>query len=505
MYKGYYSSQKPTNEVYGTNAASAVAFPTVEPVRELQDALSVKAHAFLRVVETDTAEAQTTNYQIKATGTAAKRGDVIKVTAGTYSGREFPVINVQSDVIYIADDINIGAVAFTVLRHASPIVDSAGALSTTATLTPSPILFDRNGVDTEVKEDTGTPGDSRPLPVKILGTTGVAVDLATQTTLAALLTELQLKADLSETQPVSVAGVSTSANQATLITGVGSLTETAPADDTASSGLNGRLQRIAQRITSLIALVPASLGSKAAASSFAVTASTEDLARIGTVTETAPASDTASSGINGRLQRIAQRLTSLIALVPTALGTRSAATSFAVALSTEDVARVGIITETAPASDTASSGMNGRLQRIAQRLTSLIALIPASLGQKTMANSLAVVLASDQSSIPVASNGRSFITSARNDYSSVNVTSSAWVQLIASTGSAANGLTIFDSGGFAMELGIGAAASETRLLLIPPGGLNGAIPLAIPASSRISVRAVGTATVSAGELDLNLF
>lgn len=35
--------------------------------------------------------------------------------------------------------------------------------------------------------------------------------------------------------------------------GIGSLTETAPSTDTASSGLNGRLQRIAQRITSLLA------------------------------------------------------------------------------------------------------------------------------------------------------------------------------------------------------------------------------------------------------------
>jgi hypothetical protein len=58
--------------------------------------------------------------------------------------------------------------------------------------------------------------------------------------------------------------------------------------------------------------------------------------------------------------------------------------------------QLGTLTETAPASDTASSGLNGRLQRIAQRLTSLIGLLPASLGQKTMANSLAVTLASDQ-------------------------------------------------------------------------------------------------------------
>jgi hypothetical protein len=40
---------------------------------------------------------------------------------------------------------------------------------------------------------------------------------------------------------------------------------------------------------------------------------------IGGLTETAPGTDTASSGLNGRLQRVAQRLTSLIALLPTAL------------------------------------------------------------------------------------------------------------------------------------------------------------------------------------------
>lgn len=73
------------------------------------------------------------------------------------------------------------------------------------------------------------------------------------------------------------------------------------------------------------------------------------------------------------------------------LGSRSAATSVSTTASTEDVARTGIITETAPATDTASSGINGRLQRIAQRLTSLIALLPASLGRKTAALSLATV------------------------------------------------------------------------------------------------------------------
>lgn len=65
-------------------------------------------------------------------------------------------------------------------------------------------------------------------------------------------------------------------------------------------------------------------------------------------------------------------------------------------------AAIGSLTETAPATDTASSGLNGRLQRIAQRLTSLIALFPTSIGTKTSAASLSVVLASDQAAINVA-------------------------------------------------------------------------------------------------------
>lgn len=54
------------------------------------------------------------------------------------------------------------------------------------------------------------------------------------------------------TVAVTGAGDATAANQTTLNTLTGIVTETAPISDTASSGLNGRLQRIAQRITSLI-------------------------------------------------------------------------------------------------------------------------------------------------------------------------------------------------------------------------------------------------------------
>jgi hypothetical protein len=69
--------------------------------------------------------------------------------------------------------------------------------------------------------------------------------------------------------------------------------------------------------------------------------------------------------------------------------------------------QIGSLTETAPATDTASSGLNGRLQRIAQRITSLIALLPTSLGQKAKTASLAVTLASDQDALPITDNSGS--------------------------------------------------------------------------------------------------
>lgn len=85
------------------------------------------------------------------------------------------------------------------------------------------------------------------------------------TTIAAItqpLTDAQLRATpvpVSGTVAVTGAGDATAANQTALNTLTGIVTETAPVSDTASSGLNGRLQRIAQRITSLIGLLPSAL------------------------------------------------------------------------------------------------------------------------------------------------------------------------------------------------------------------------------------------------------
>lgn len=177
---------------------------------------------------------------------------------------------------------------------------------------------------------------------------------------------------------------------------IGALTETAPTTDTASSGLNGRLQRIAQRVTALIALQPAALGAgggfkvDGSGTSLPVTASagtnlnTSALAldttlgttntEIGGLTETAPATDTASSGVNGRLQRLAQRLTALMALMPASLGAKTASASLAVTTATDDelVTRMGNVT----ASPTANT--------LLARLKDLLSLVVLAGGENVI-------------------------------------------------------------------------------------------------------------------------
>lgn len=106
---------------------------------------------------------------------------------------------------------------------------------------------------------------------------------------------------------------------------------------------------------------------------------------------------------------------------------------------------------------------------------------------------------------PPSPAGRDYVTSIRNDYSSVNVTTGAWVQLIASTSAIINGFLLFDSSGQTLELGTGAAAAETRKLFIVPGGFGGGlVPLAIPAGTRVSIRAV-SANATAGEISATFF
>ena len=166
----------------------------------------------------------------------------------------------------------------------------------------------------------------------------------------------------------------------------------------------------------------------------------------------------------------------------------------------------------------------------------------ASLGQKAMAGSMPVALASDQTAIPASQSGTwtivgisgtvslptgasteakqdstitelqtikgsvqrlNSVTLCRNVYSTTSVTTGAYVQLIASMPAAVKEVEIFDSSGETLVLAVGGAGSEADKVYVFPGG-NGRIPLQIAASARLSIKAVSNNATS-GEFTANFY
>ena len=93
--------------------------------------------------------------------------------------------------------------------------------------------------------------------------------------------------------------------------------------------------------------------------------------------------------------------------------------------------------------------------------------------------------------------------SSRLDYAVTNVTTGAWTQIIATVGALPiKEIQIFESGGYTMQLGTGAAGAEVVRMLINPGG-NGRIPIAILAGIRVAIRSVVQPTINNGEIVVN--
>ena len=116
-------------------------------------------------------------------------------------------------------------------------------------------------------------------------------------------------------------------------------------------------------------------------------------------------------------------------------------------------------------------------------------------------------LVAGEAGAQAVSTGKTLVTRVRRAYASGNVTTGAWVQLIAATPvGSTKGITeieIFDSSGQTLELGFGGSGSEVSQIYIVPGG-NGRLSFMVPTNTRVSIRAV-SATAAVGELDINFY
>lgn len=95
--------------------------------------------------------------------------------------------------------------------------------------------------------------------------------------------------------------------------------------------------------------------------------------------------------------------------------------------------------------------------------------------------------------------GYDSVTLIRNAYSTTNVTTAAYVQLVASTTADINRLHIFDSSGQDFVLATGGAGSEVDQIQISPGGWDAPVDIFIASGTRISIKAV-SATANSGIL-----
>lgn len=153
--------------------------------------------------------------------------------------------------------------------------------------------------------------------------------------------------------------------------------------------------------------------------------------------------------------------------------------------------------------DTAYNTVGGSTIRTAAQIGNANGAVDFGSGTITT-QTIRTVLAINQTSIPTAPTGlRKANTPVYNDYSSTNITTAAYVQLVASTTDDTQEIEIFDSSGQALYLAVGAAASEVNQMIIFPGG-NGRVRLQILAGSRVSAKAI-TATANTGFLAINLY
>lgn len=120
---------------------------------------------------------------IEFTAHGAQVGDVLRMVTGTLIGWEFPIERIiDANNIYVlptSSSLPIAAEDAKIMRWITVRGDSNG--SQTVVATPGPSQFVLDGVDTEVEEDTTTPANNKPMPVKdklVQAFTGVKVSLA---------------------------------------------------------------------------------------------------------------------------------------------------------------------------------------------------------------------------------------------------------------------------------------------------------------------------------------
>lgn len=493
--KGYSTQKKSLKQLSGLTdhqSQTTSEFVTAQLTSSDRVALDTYSIGLARIHGiAKTAEANTTNKSrvIKSTSHGAMKGDVVRFEGGAANPYfEASILSIpDADTIVLAAELKNDIVTgdeFFILRALSQRFDQTGSVVTSS----GPVQFVLDGSDVQVVQDTVTTANSKPLPTSYLNTSGVRVNLATEA-----------KQDTTNTKLDTI-----HTDLETLHTDIGST--------------NAKLDSIDGKITTTANGIKVDVQSSVLPAGAATSANQTNGNQLTKITDGAGVVNTKQLGTALTSSDVGLVANTIIHGLTTGGGggyvdVKVTPSGALVSEVTGTVSVTGVATETtlndiktklnASIAVTAASLPLPTGAATESTLSAMSAKLPATLGQKTKAESLSIAIASDQSINSVTPGKAIANAPIRNDYSTTNVTTSAYVQLVASTTLQANEIEIFDSSGQTLVLAVGSAGSEVNQVHVFPGG-NGRIPLLIPSGSRLAIKAV-SATASVGELNINFY
>lgn len=454
---------------------------TVEPIREQQHGMTSIVHQYVRVVATDAVEAGSTTSVIVATAHVAKKGDVIRFTSGVLDGQEVKVVATATNSITVGEDLAsapAAAVTFEILRHKYPLVNPDGSLA--ATIASAPIQYVLDGVDTEVTEDTVTPANDRPLPVKIMGTTGpiniTAGDINVHSSDVGANYDSVRIGDGADLLSITASGQAEVAVTASLPAGantIGAVTvaslplPSGAATEATLASIDGNLIKAdTDNVTVVASALPTGAATETTLAAVLADTATID-SNIASIAAEDFATETTLATLNAKV---------------TAVDTGAVTISTALPAGNNNIGDVDVVSLPSLPAGTNNIGDVDVLS---------LPALPAG------TNSIGTVVVAGQDVVDL-------FDTPLLDASSTNIPGSASspLQVVASLASAVKSLDIMDTTGGWIGLYTGAPASEVLKLVIGPGE-DRTVQCALPASTRISVKSLQTSAISSGELSIN--
>ena len=162
MIKGWESDKKIGEQKYQT-------VQTIGTGRHGSDMIPKAVYALSPIDSVP--EAGSTDRSIVLAGNSSKVGDIVRFTGGVLEGQEVGITSKDGSSMIFSHSFDAAITAaetFKIMRHITLTIDQAGALSTSS----GPIQFIKDAATVTVTEDTGTPANNIPFPVKLVDVTG---------------------------------------------------------------------------------------------------------------------------------------------------------------------------------------------------------------------------------------------------------------------------------------------------------------------------------------------